>query len=521
MLKRKSIKTLRCLAIILAASYFAPIASNAQEPQSSPSATREQQKNEPNYSSSALDSARINESPYKPLRYEEDWTFLREPKNRHDFFDQIKYIPLRRNRENWYLSIGGEVKPNYERYRNEFFGQFPRDDDGYLLQRYMLHFDAHLSRNFRAFFQLKSGLENGRVGGARPPDKDTLDVHQAFFDWRLTLGRGKKPSGGNAKSTTPAALTFRIGRQELVYGSGKLIDAREGPNVRQSFDAVRAIFETDNLRIDFFAAKPVQTNAASFDDKTQGNQTLWGIYATRQLKTVLPSLVDVYYIGFDRRQALFDAGAGRETRHSFGARFASQPSNKAGFDYDAETTGQLGTFRAVNNLNRQIRAWSAGAGAGYTFQKTALTPRVGFGAAIISGDRNPNDNSLNTFNSLFPRGAYFGNIAQNGPSNVRALQPNLTLKFPLRVSTVISNYLFWRDSTRDGLYSVPGGLLRQSGNSRARFIGTQPDFLIGWQASRHLSAYGFYSYFFTGGFLRESPPNRDASYVSAVLVYKF
>jgi len=68
---------------------------------------------------------------YKTLRYEEDWSFLRDKSKRTDFFDPVKYIPLRRDREDWYLSIGGEVRPYPERFSNDGFGTIP-GGNGYL-----------------------------------------------------------------------------------------------------------------------------------------------------------------------------------------------------------------------------------------------------------------------------------------------------------------------------------------------------------------------------------------------------
>jgi len=57
-------------------------------------------------------------------------------------------------------------------------GPGPQDNNGYLLQRYMLHTDLHFGPNFRFFGQLKSGLENGRTGGPRPADEDKLLSHE-------------------------------------------------------------------------------------------------------------------------------------------------------------------------------------------------------------------------------------------------------------------------------------------------------------------------------------------------------
>jgi hypothetical protein len=50
---------------------------------------------------------------YKLLRYEEDYSYLKDPSRRTDFWDAIKYVPLW-GREDWYLSVGGELRERYE-----------------------------------------------------------------------------------------------------------------------------------------------------------------------------------------------------------------------------------------------------------------------------------------------------------------------------------------------------------------------------------------------------------------------
>src|SRR6266540_3797213 len=142
--------------------------------------------------------------PYLQLRYDEDYSFLNDPARRTDFLDPLKYIPLDGSGE-FYLGFGGEARERYEYFHNSLWGQGPQDDDGYLLQRYMLHADLHLGESLRVFGQLKSGLENGRSGGPRPTDEDKLDLHQAFLDVTLAT----------INSTT---LVFRGGRQELLFG---------------------------------------------------------------------------------------------------------------------------------------------------------------------------------------------------------------------------------------------------------------------------------------------------------------
>ena len=43
---------------------------------------------------------------YQLLREDEDWSFLKDSKLREDFWDPIKYIPLRRSADDWYMTMG-------------------------------------------------------------------------------------------------------------------------------------------------------------------------------------------------------------------------------------------------------------------------------------------------------------------------------------------------------------------------------------------------------------------------------
>jgi Alginate export len=54
-----------------------------------------------------------------------------------------------------------------------------------------------------------------------------------------------------------------------------------------------------------------------------------------------------------------------------------------------------------------LNAWAVQTETGYTFP-VRFTPRLALRADVASGGQHPNGGSLNTFNPLFPRGAYFG-----------------------------------------------------------------------------------------------------------------
>ena len=73
--------------------------------------------------------------------------FLRDRALRQDFWDPIKYIRLRRGRDDWYLSIGGEAREVWEQIGNDNWGQ-QSYMNGYFNERYMIHFDVHYGKHF-------------------------------------------------------------------------------------------------------------------------------------------------------------------------------------------------------------------------------------------------------------------------------------------------------------------------------------------------------------------------------------
>src|SRR5579871_1380892 len=99
---------------------------------------------------------------YKLERWDEDYSYLAHVQDKNDLFDPIKYIPL--GQENQYLSVGGQERYRFDYFNNSSFGAGPQDETGFHLIRSLLHFDAHLGPNVRAFLQLDSSLSYDRVG---------------------------------------------------------------------------------------------------------------------------------------------------------------------------------------------------------------------------------------------------------------------------------------------------------------------------------------------------------------------
>ena len=59
--------------------------------------------------------------PYLDQRFDEDWSFLKDPARRGDPWDSWKFISFGENAPNSYLSIGGEARLRWDFYRNEWW----------------------------------------------------------------------------------------------------------------------------------------------------------------------------------------------------------------------------------------------------------------------------------------------------------------------------------------------------------------------------------------------------------------
>ena len=95
---------------------------------------------------------------YSETRYDDDFSYLRNPSCHNDFWDPLKYVPLNRKGD-WYLSLGGEIRERYERFHNPLWGEQSQTPGGFFLQRYLFFGDLHLGDNVRLFTELMSDWE--------------------------------------------------------------------------------------------------------------------------------------------------------------------------------------------------------------------------------------------------------------------------------------------------------------------------------------------------------------------------
>jgi alginate export protein len=210
---------------------------------------------------------------------------------------------------------------------------------------------------------------------------------------------------------------------------------------------------------------PVETNPGIFNDASDHTRLFWGIYVVGPLPLLPQGHSDLYYLGLDRKQARFDQGSGHELRHSVGTRLWGRPQP---WDYNFEFVYRWGDFG-----HGSIQAWTAASDTRYTPSTVRFRPRLGLKANIASGDHNPRARTLQTFNVLFPKGAYFGEIALIGPANFIDLHPLVDFHLTKSFTVTTDWDFFWRENIHAGLYGPAINLIRSGRTSRARSIGNQ------------------------------------------------
>lgn len=442
-------------------------------------------------------TAYAQQPAFKPLRYDEDYSGLRTDTS-PGWYSRMKYLPLSRSGNTW-LSFGGEARYQYFYFNNEDWGDAPEDKNGFILARYLGHADFHAGKYFRAFVQLQSSLAGGKVQSPSPVDENLLDLHQAFADVMLPLKGLQK-------------LTLRVGRQEMMYGSQRLVSVREAPNNRQAFDAVKLIYESKRLRADAFYSYYVNARPDIFDDKLSSDVRFWGIHTAFSQVPLLHN-IDAYYFGVWKANAEFDDGAGRERRHSIGARIWKRSS---GWRYDFEGVYQFGKL-----ADNTIAAWTISSNTSYIFSNAGLAPELGLKAELISGDKHYGDGRLQTFNPLYPKGAYFGLAALIGPSNLADAHPYINLKLGKQLNWQTDYDLFRRMSRNDGIYGPNARPIYSGKNTMSAKIGQQLGTSFEYTPNPFLYFRAELTWFNAGPYLKEVGPGKDILMAGATMQLRF
>jgi hypothetical protein len=220
-------------------------------------------------------------------RYEEDYSYLRDPNRSRDFFDPLKFIPLAAD-GNLYLTLNGEARFRYDNTDHRNFAvataASPSKQPGGLpiltpatgtstnelyKQRYALGTDLHLGPNLRFYADLYHGQQTGHDVGPTIPgnQRDALGLVNGFGEVYGMVGDAK--------------TGFRAGRQEIFFGNDLQVRANVSTNLPSPvFDGFRIYRDWGPARIDVFAYNLVQFVDGILQDRDNAHVNLWGVYGS-------------------------------------------------------------------------------------------------------------------------------------------------------------------------------------------------------------------------------------------------
>lgn len=421
-------------------------------------------------------------SPYAGSFFDADYRYLDDPNNtQHDWLDFLKRIHMG---DNFMFSTGGEFR---YRLMDERASRLTNFDNNYNLIRTRVYGDLSYGDRVRAYIEF---IEANAFHESLKPlaiDNNPADLLNLFVDFKMfeTLG-------------TPAYL--RVGRQELLYGSERLISPLDWANTRRTFQGIKAFWAAEKWDLDMFWVKPVLVSVNELDS-WDPKQDFFGLWATYKPKK--GTVRDFYVLNLANYHPVFLGANGQHGGFditTFGTRWAGDRDGR--FLYDGEMMIQTG-IRA----NTEMIGYSYAAGLGYRFKECRFNPTVWVYNEWASGDPNPGGPGLSrTFNQLFPFGHYYFGLQDFvGRQNINDLNVQASIN-PTRWLTGLFQYHhFTLAEPKDALYNAAGVPIRQDiTGASGRYVGDEFDFTANVHCTQHADIWFGVGYFATGPFLENT-----------------
>lgn len=193
----------------------------------------------------------------------------------------------------------------------------------------------------------------------------------------------------------------------------------------------------------YFYLRPVQADTNKRPNTSSSKESFWGIHHNNSFSSFD---VDFYYLGLNRDNSSYFIATEDEMRHTIGVRLYKEIQNQ--LFWDIEAAYQFGEFG-----EQDIKAWTIGSEVEYFFDsESVLNPRFTLSMNIASGDSDSSDNTLGTFNPLFPNKSYFEEAALLSPQNFYNVEPGVAVNLTESLTLAIDYNMFWRLEDNDTTY---------------------------------------------------------------------
>jgi hypothetical protein len=455
----------------------------------------------------------------KPAKHWADPLFDSDFRDKYDpdhiylFADELKNVLLCSLGPGARISTGGELRFRHMNEDNRLRPNGPARST-YDLWRWRHYVDFHFADHLRVYVEL---LDASIVHEDLPPtgiDLNRWNIQNAFVDVHVTHLAGHP-------------LVFRGGRQELLYGSQRLISPLDWVNTRRNFEGFKLLWHADDWQIDAWATRPVNTAAGNgplfrFDnerDRGDTSRTFNGVFAV--YGGIERQTFDMYWL-WDRETDALGTGVDR-SRHTAGGRWLSEHPVYNDccevtriWRFDVEGGYQFG-----HEAGETVRAGFFTAGVGHTWKSHPWSPTLWLFYDWASGDDDPSDGENNTFNHLFPLGhAYIGLIDNVARQNLSDVNWRLTVNPTQKLTLLAAMHWMDLDTSNDLVYNVAGRGLGQ--RNVGDEIGEELDLVATYRFHPNFTVQAGYFWFWYGSAIRNSPLRRDDAsqfYLQTVFQY--
>ena len=399
---------------------------------------------------------------YKDPFYQNDFSYLSNPDYKgYNLGEGIKQLPVGVKGK---LDVGGQYRLRYHSEQNMRGAGLTGRDDEFLLDRTRIYADYKINKRGRVFVEFLDAGSSYENFAPRQIEVQHFDAQNLFGDLVLIDSELGK-------------LTGRAGRQELLFGSQRLLSPLDWANNRRRFDGGRLTWSNEDSTTDLLLVRPENINFNKFDSPNQ-NQALWGVYNTN--KMLENGTIDSYYLGFEDTTTNLHV-------HTLGTACKGEVD---GLLWDDEFGYQLGKNPDGSNISAYSLTFGLGAKS-----IGSMKPTFWIYYDWASGD----DSINNGWNQLFPLGHKFlGFIDLFGRRNIHDINSILSFS-PTQKLTVLAwyHYLFLANGSQ-GPYNVNNSAFNPGGTVGNRDLGHEIDLLGTYKVSARSDLVLGYSHFFAG-----------------------
>jgi len=434
----------------------------------------------------------INAWPF----YDADWRYVEQinPADR-TLVESLKRIHLN---DCWLFSTGGEY---WIRYMHEHNSRLSEQRNTYTLNHVRMFTDLWYRDWLRIYGEYVWADSKGEDLPPVPPDVDRGDILDLFVDLKLFELAGKP-------------VFVRGGRQELLFGSQRLITPLPWANKRHTFQGLKFFRQGEQWDFDAFWTQFVPPDASDFDAVDE-NRNLAGTWLTYRPQK--GEFVDFYYLLFDNENPVTQQTIVRSPfqNHTIGSRWTG---DQDGWLWDFEGALQFG-----EQGGNDVFAGMGTAGLGHTWKAAPLSPTFWTYYDYASGDSDPNSGDVHTFNQIFPFGHYYmGWMDLVGRQNIHDVNAHLYLYPASWVTVWLQYHHFWLDKSQDALYNAGGvAYRRDASGASGTDVGDEVDVVLNFHLTRYSDILVSYNKLFGGGFLQNTAgPNQAVDAESLYLMFQ-